>query len=159
MAIYSEDSGYNRGNVAGFPAKGHEKVSMLEVTLDWAAIAAARVAAGQTAVGAGDGVAALRIPAKTLVLHVGLDVTTAEGGTLTVDVGDGDDPDGFLDGVNANTLASYASTLLLTEGAPNITTGYSEGKYYSAADTIDLITVNAADAAVMRLWALVVDCS
>ena len=33
------------------------------------------------------------------------------------------------------------------------------GKYYAAADTIDIKTVNAADAAVMRLWALVADCS
>jgi len=90
---------------------------------------------------------------------VGLDVTTAEGGTLTIDVGDGGDPDGFLDGVNANTAASYSTSLVLAEAAPNTVTGYSNGKYYAAADTIDVKTVNAADAAVMRLWAVVADCS
>ena len=101
----------------------------------------------------------LQIPAKSYVLHVGLDVTTVEGGTLTIDVGDGADPDGYLDGVNANAAASYASALALTEGAPNTITGLTSGKYYSAADTIDVTTVNAADTAVMRVWALVVDCA
>lgn len=159
MTVYTEDSGFNLGTTAGFPAKSHEKVHLLEVELDWAAIAAARVAAGQTAIGAGDGITALRIPAKTLVLAVGLDVTTAEGGTLTVDVGDGADADGWLDGVDGNAVASYASALTLAEGTPNTITGFSEGKYYSAADTIDVITVNAADAAVMRVWALCVNVS
>jgi hypothetical protein len=94
-----------------------------------------------------------------MVLEVGLDVTTAEGGTLTVDVGDGGDVDGFLDGVNANTAASYTTSLVLAEAAPNTVLGYSNGKYYSAADTIDIKTINAADTAVMRLWAIVADCS
>ena len=94
-----------------------------------------------------------------MVLAVGLDVTTVEGGTLTIDVGDGTDPDGFLDGVNGNAAASYSTSLVLAEAAPNTVTGYSNGKYYSAADTIDVKTVNAADTAVMRLWAVVADCS
>jgi hypothetical protein len=64
-----------------------------------------------------------------------------------------------LDGVNANTVASYASAIALAEGAPNTFVGYGAGKYYSAADTIDVITVNAADAAVVRVWALVADCA
>jgi hypothetical protein len=49
--------------------------------------------------------------------------------------------------------------LVLAEAAPNTVLGYSNGKYYAAADTIDIKTINAADAAVMRLWALVADCS
>jgi len=158
MAIRTEALGYNQG-VAAYPAKGLDRTTLMEVTLDFAKITAARTAAGATAVGAGDGVPALAIPAKSLVLRVGADVTTAEGGTLTLDVGDGDDTDGYLDGVNGNTVASYASALALAEGAPNTLVGYGAGKYYSAADTIDLITVNAADAAVIRVWALVVDCS
>ncbi len=64
-----------------------------------------------------------------------------------------------IDGVDANAVASYASALDLTEGTPNTITGLTAGKYYSSADTIDVTTVNAADTAVMRVWALVVDCS
>lgn len=158
MATYTEATGFNKGS-AGHPAKGLTKISMIEVTIDWSNISTKRAAAGQTAVGAGDVLEVLSIPAKTYVMMVGLDVTTAEGGTLTIDVGDASDPDGFLDGVNANTTASYATALSLAEATPNTVVGYSNGKYYAAADTIDVKTVNAADTAVMRLWALVADCA
>jgi len=158
MATYTEDTGFNKG-VAAIPNKGLTKISMIEVTLNWGTIAADRLAKGQTAIGAGDVLEVMQIPAKTYVICAGLDVTTAEGATCTVDMGDGTDPDGFLDGVNANTAASYATALVLAEAAPNTVVGYSNGKYYAAADTIDIKTVNAADAAVMRMWALVSDCS
>ncbi len=156
MTILTESLGYNKGSAAP-RAEGLHKVTRYEVELDFAAISAARTAAGAAAIGAGDGVEAIRIPAKSLVMAVGVDVTTAEGGTLTLDVGDGSDADGWLDGVNANTVASYCSAAALAEGAPNTFVGYGAGKYYAAADTIDVITVNAADAAVVRVWALVVD--
>ena len=158
MAIVSESLGYNKGSAAP-RAEGLHKVNRYEVELDFAAISAARTAAGAAAIGAGDGLEALRIPAKSLVMAVGMDVVTAEGGTLTVDIGDGSDTDGWLDGVNANTVASYCSAAALAEGTPNTFVGYGAGKYYSAADTIDVITVNAADAAVVRVWALVADCA
>jgi hypothetical protein len=158
MAILTESLGYNKGSAAP-RAEGLHKVTRYEVELDFAAISAARTAAGAAAIGAGDGVEAIRIPAKSLVMAVGMDVVTAEGGTLTVDIGDGTDADGWLDGVNANTVASYCSAAALAEGTPNTFVGYGAGKYYSAADTIDVITVNAADAAVVRVWALVADCA
>ncbi len=158
MAIRSEGLGFNKGSAAP-RAEGLDKVTRYEVELDFAAISAARTAAGAAAIGAGDGLEAIAIPAKSLVLAVGADVVTAEGGTLTLDVGDATDPDGWLDGVNANTIASYCSAAALTEGTPNTFVGYGAGKYYSAADTIDVITVNAADAAVVRVWALVADAS
>lgn len=158
MATYTDSLGFNKGS-AGFHNAGLHKIHRVEVVLDFAKITAARLAAGATALANGDIIEAIPLPAKSLVMRVGLDVTTAEGGTLTIDVGDGSDTDGYLDGVNANTVASYCSALALTEGAPNTITGYSNGKYYSAADTIDVLTVNAADTAVVRLWALVVDCS
>lgn len=164
MATYTDSLGFDKGS-AGFHAAGLNKVHRVEVTLDFAKIAAARLAAGATALTSGDIIEAIPLPAKSLVLGVGLDVTTVEGGTLTIDIGDGTDPDGFLDGVNANTAASYWSgnNLTVTAGSPNAVAGtpyaYALGKYYSAADTIDVVTVNAADAAVMKLWAIVVDCS
>lgn len=159
MPTYTDSLGFNKGTAAAYPYEGTRAVTKIEVELDFAAIAAARAAAGATALTSGDVLEVIQLPAKTYVLAVGLDVTTAEGGTLTIDIGDGSAADGYLDGVNANTVASYASTLALTEGAPNTVTGYSAGKYYAAADTIDVKTVNAADAAVMRLWALVADCN
>ncbi len=161
MATYTDSIGFNKGTAAAYVDNGLHKVTVLEVTLDFAAITVARAAAGATALAAGDVMEVLRIPAKSQVLNVGIDVTTAEGGTLTIDVGDGADADGFLDGVNANTAASYSSsTVTLVEGAPNtLSPAFGFGKYYSAADTIDVTTVNAADVAVMRVWAIVVDCN
>jgi len=157
MTIRTEAYGFNQGAATSgpIPAYGDHKVGVISVELDWAAISAARTAAGATAVGAGDGVAAIAIPANTYVLKVGVNVTTAEGGTLTIDIGDGSDADGWIDGVDANAVASYGPTYVLTEGTPNTVIGYSYGKYYTAADTIDVITVNAADTAVMTVWALV----
>jgi len=160
MTTYTDSLGFNKG-VAAYPAKGIGAVLKLEVELDFAAITAARAAAGATALTGGDVLEVIQIPAKTQVLAVGLDVTTAEGGTLTIDVGDGVDPDGFLDGVNANTAAGYSSTTVtLVEGAPNtLSPAFGFGKYYGAADTIDVTTVNAADTAVMKVWAIVADCN
>ena len=161
MATYTDSLGFNKGTATAYPATGIGAVLKIEVELDFAAITAARAAAGATALGAGDVLEVLRIPAKTQVLAVGLDVTTVEGGTLTIDVGDGADPDGYLDGVNANTVAGYSSTqVTLVEGAPNtLSPALGFGKYYAAADTIDVKTVNAADTAVMKLWAIVADCN
>ena len=158
MATYTDGTGYNLG-VAAHVASGVSKVGVLEVTLNFATITTDRAAASLTALAGGDILTALHIPAKTMVLEVGLDVTTAEGGTLTIDVGDGTDPDGYLDGVAGNAVGSFSTSLVLTEAAPNTVLGLSNGKYYAAADTIDIKTVNAADAAVMRLWAVVADCS
>lgn len=158
MATYTDSLGFNKGT-ASYPERGEPATTMIEITLDMPAIAAARLAAGATALTTADVLEVMPIPAKTMVLKVGLDVTTAAGAALTVDVGDGTDPDGFLDGVDANAVASYVNALALTEGVPNTVTGYSNGKYYSAADTIDVVFNNAPGNAVMRLWALVVDCN
>jgi hypothetical protein len=139
---------------------GLEKVRVLEATLDFADIAAYRSANGLTALAANDIYQVFNINAKALVLRVGMDVTVAEGATATLAVGDGDDDDGFLTASSINSVTSYASALALTEGTPNTITGYSGGKYYSAADTIDIkLGHNSIDAAVVRVWALVVDCA
>ena len=160
MATYTDTLGYNKGS-AGFHAKALNKVFVSEIIMDFAAITAARLAASATALGAGDILQALHVPAKTVVLKAGIEVVTAEGGTMTLDLGDGADPDGYLDGVDGNATAGtgYASALAVAEGTPNTIVGYSNGKYYDAADTIDIVQVNAADTMELRIWALMVDVS
>ena len=151
MATYNDGKGYNMGTAAAHVAAGINKVSSVTVELNFATITTDRAAAGLTALGAADVLEVIRIPAQTLVTNVALEVTTAEGGTLTIDVGDGDNPDGYLDGVNGNATAAY----LTVAG----TDAFEAGKYYTAADTIDIVLNNAADAAVMKLTAVMVDCS
>ena len=160
MPTYTDSLGFNKGS-ASYPDKGRLDITKLAVKLDFAAITAARAAAGATALTGGDVLEVLRIPAGTQVLAVGLNVTTAEGGTLTVDVGDGADPDGYLDGVDGNAVAGYSSSqVTISEGTPNtISPALAFGKYYGSADTIDVKIVNAADAAVMTVWAVVANCN
>ena len=151
MATYNDGKGYNLGTGAAHVAAGINKVSSVTVELNFATITTERAAAGLTALTSADILEVIQVPAQTLVTHVALEVTTAEGGTLTVDVGDGDNPDGYIDGVNANAAAAY----ITVAG----TDAYEQGRFYTAADTIDIVLNNAADAAVMKLTAVMVDCS
>ena len=151
MATYNDGKGYKLGTAGAHVAKGINKVSTISVDLNFATITTERGAASLTALTSADVLEVIRVPANTLVTNVALNVTTAEGGTLTVDVGDGDNVDGYLDGLNANATAAY-HTVAGTDA-------FEAGKYYTAADTIDVTTVNAADTAVMKLTAVMVDCS
>lgn len=159
MATYTDTIGFNKGTATSgpLPHDANHRTGVISVRLDLADITTARAAASATALGAGDVLQVLDIPALTFVHAAGITLHTAEGGTLTLDLGDGDDADGWLDGVNGNATAptAYASTLVLAEGTPNTMTGYTEGKLYTAADTIDIVFVNAADAVVLDVWAVV----
>jgi len=123
----------------GVAAMGRH-VNMMENTLD----------CDTTNVTNGDTVQVLSLAAKTVVLGIGMEVITVEGGTLTVDVGDGDDPNGYLSGANGNAAAGHETSF-------DNSTAYAGGRLYTAADTIDVLFNNAADAAVLRFWALVID--
>lgn len=156
MATYTDGIGFNKGTAAP-RAEGLHKVTRYEVELDFPAIAAARTAAGATALAAADVLEVMSIPAKSLVMHVGVDVTAAGTAGLTLDVGDGTDPDGYLDGVSGAAVGSFAS---VTIEASDAIVGLSAGKYYSAADTVDLVLVGQAPGDLKcRVWALVTDAS
>lgn len=155
MATYSADYVAERSLALG------AKTTLLERTLDFAQIAAYRASAGLTALAQNDIYELFNVPAKTLVLRVGYDVTTVEGATATFSLGDGSDDNGYLDAISLNSVASGVMTLTLAEAAPNTVAAYSGGKYYSAADTIDmkLNTSTTYDAAVVRVWIVVQDCA
>ena len=106
---------------------------------------------GDGNVASGDTLQLLNVPKGVLVERVAIEMDTVEGGTLTVDVGDGDDADGFLDGSNLNAAATKITELLLVEADPNTIFGYTNGKLYLVADTIDMLFNNAADAAIFTV--------
>ena len=155
MAAYTDSHGFNKGSAAHVAA-GINNVGYMEVTLDFAAITAARVTAGATALAAGDSIEVLQIPANTLVMAVGATTTTLEGAASTFDIGlTGGDVDGFVDGGDANAAGTTNSNGALL--IPN-----NNGHYFEDADTIDmLIGVSGVvtDLAKVKVWALVVDCS
>ena len=98
-------------------------------------------------------VQALNIEKGTYLTEVLVRVVTAEGGVATVDAGDGDNPDGWLDGIDVNAAANtvyYSHTNAGTDEA----FGKALGKFYTADDTIDLIINNALDVAVLDVIAI-----
>jgi hypothetical protein len=135
---------YTKGSAAALPAAALDKLFVLHNVIDFA----------KTASGAGDTVQVLHIPAGTLVLRAGYHTRTLEGGTATGTLGDGTDPDGFLTATNWNSTTDQLSSLLLTEAGPNTVTAYTGGKYYAAADTIDAVTTEALDKAVVDFYAI-----
>ena len=103
MATYNDGGGYHRYRCRVRCCRPNSIRCICNTKL--ATITTECAAAGLTALAATD-VEVIKVPANTLVTNVALNVTTAEGGTLTIDVGDGIDPDDF-DGVNANATAAY----------------------------------------------------
>lgn len=89
---------------------------------------------------AADVVECINVPKNTRVLAVAIETLTVGGATCTCTVGDADDADGYITSHNLNSAAAFScSTLALTEATPNTVTGYSGGKTYTAADTIDVV--------------------
>jgi len=153
MAAYTDTVGFNKGSAAS-TASTNNRVYLQQVDLDFPAIVAARLAAGLTALAATDSLAVLHIPAKTLILAAGIDVTTAETTSSTLDLGyTGGDVDAWVDGLDPTSITSAGGlgTLMTTAVSTN---------YHHTADTLDLLFLTALqDTSVMRVWAVMVDCS
>lgn len=118
---------------------GGRGLSVQTITIDFA----------KTPASSAEVLSVFKVGANTWVDRVAAICHTAEGSAGNVDVGDGSDVDGFLVDFNINSVAASVSTLSLTEGTPNTVTGYSGGKFYGAADTIDVIpSINLSKAKV-----------
>ena len=83
----------------------------------------------------------IEIPAGYFVDLVVINVETIEDSTLTFDVGDGADPNGWNDAINGENLAATHSIT----GTDAYAT--AAGKAYLTADTIDLVFDNDANTA------------
>lgn len=155
MPTYTVPVGFNAGSGA-LPADGLNKTHRVEVTLDFPKIIAARLAAGVAALVATDVLEIIPIPAGTVVMNVGMEVTTAAGVTSTLSIGDGTAAAGYLAATSVNATGWSGGVPVLSAGAfaPTL----SGGKLYSAADTID-VTIGTAvpAAAVVRVFAVMVD--
>ena len=154
MAALTDTHGFNKGSAA-HPAKGQTRVSYVEVVMDFAAITVARAAAGATAL-ASDSIQVITLPANTLVLAVGVTTEVVEGGTADIDIGlTGGDVDLFVDGADANALGTTACNGAFLDGD-------NQSHYFATADTIDIllaISGSTLDAAKIKVWAVLVDCS
>lgn len=104
-------------------------------------VKAADIADG-VGVGAGESVEFCTIKGGSLVFAVRALLRTAEGGTLTIDIGDETDPDGWLDGGNANGTADALIALAGTEAYVS-----AAPKFYGSDTGLRMTCVNAADVA------------
>ena len=156
MTAYTDSYGFNKGSAA-FPAHGDTRISYIEVELDFAAIVAARSAASATALAAADTLQNIQLPANSVILHAGFEVTTVESTntTATFDFGfTGGSP--AAANVFGNDIASNALGWSLAAGSstalPNpVIVGTS-------ADTIDLLINTAAPTdCVLRCFAFVLN--
>lgn len=144
MPAYTDSLGFNKGTAA-YPDAAC--VYKFEVVLDFAAIAAARAAAGAAALTATDTLEVIPLPAGSTVLMAGAEVTKAEGAAATMDFGDGTSPTTYLSNLNLNAVARTGATV----AAPVF--------YASASSLIVTIDTAGVDAAVVRVWAVVADCN
>jgi hypothetical protein len=137
------------GGVGALPVGRDGLVFLLKNSIDCA----------ENAQGAGDIAKIIRIPAGTWVLEVQARVKTAEGGTLTIDVGDylesnnsAVDADGYMNDVDANAVASYSNK---RTGTP----AFAAGKLYTVDSYLGVLFNNAADAALIEVHVLCADCN
>lgn len=113
------------------------------------------------AFGAGDILNLFNVKAGQWVRDVAIHMVTAEGATLAVTIGDGDDADGFLVAGNLNTTGWQHGSIQTTYAADYCDgTTYHSGKLYASADTIDMtLTTASADVAVFDIFVVGVDLS
>jgi hypothetical protein len=145
MADYTDSLGFYK-NSAAFPANYANRVSVLEIDLDFARIAAARAAAGAAALATTDTLVIGTLPRGAYVVAAALTVVRAEGAAGTIDVG-----------------VSGAATLWANNfdlnAAVGTTVGVTNGARYITANTNILMTIdtNSIDAARVKVSLLVVN--
>ena len=127
MAIYTVT-----GAVAGVPLG--IKPQIIEVVLDFSS----------STLTTSDSVEVFEMKANTLVLMAGVEVlTVASTGSPTLDLGDDADDDLFAAAVQGHTSVASGTT--------------SVGKFYTAADTIDLIANSATFDGKVRVFAVIAE--
>ena len=107
----------------------------------------------------------LPIPAGGIVYDVGVYLETAfDGGSISslkIDIGDGADPDGYVDdieiGVDATEVTYTRSNGALLKDASASSVDLHQGKIYLVADTIDILltgshNLDTADTGKVTVW-------
>jgi len=144
MAAYTDSLGFYKNSV-GFNSNYTNRLSVIEVDLDFAKIAAARSAAGAAALAATDTLVVAVLPKGAMILGGGATLVRAEGAAGTVDFG------------ITGTLTLFNSNFDLngTVGA----TAASTTPAYLTADTNVVMTIdtNNIDAARVKLSIAVVN--
>jgi hypothetical protein len=145
MVAYTDSLGFYK-NSAGFSANYTDRVSVIEIDLDFAKIAAARTAASATALAATDTLVIGVLPKGSYVVAAALTLVRAEGAVATIDVG------------VSGSATLWASSFDLN-AAVGTTVGVTNGARYQTADTDILLTIdtNSTDAARVKVALAVIN--
>jgi hypothetical protein len=160
MPAYTDSLGFNRGDRA-VDWTGSSRRSLQQVDLDFAAIAAARLTAGATALASTDTLEIILVKPGNFVRLLGWELVRAEGAAATLSIGDAAAAAGYGPAVDLNgTPGWFNNPLVLTEGAPNTFAAYFGGKVYpGVANSAVRATLNqnSIDLARVILWFEVAD--
>ena len=127
------------GGTTGHPSNGRTPY-LVENTIDFTPFDPA----------ANDIVQAIDVPAESIVMNAGLEVLTASSSGVTLDMGDGDTVDIYVDGLDSTSTGYSAIHQDVL----------STGKVYASADTLDIKVLGAQDtSAKVRAWAVICDIS
>lgn len=128
---------FTKGGGVELAWTGNRGISVQQLTIDFS----------KTPASSAEVLAAFIVPKNTWVMKIAWECVRAEGSAATVNIGDGATPAGYASAFSVNALAAGSNQLTLTEGTPNTITGFSNGKFYTATDTIDVIpSANLANA-------------
>ena len=126
---------------------------LVEATLDFATAATTK----GSALAASDVIEVLRIPAESVVIFAGFEVTTAVSGAssdVTITLGDGGDPNRWVDTFDLDAAAAGAyGTLVIATTNPTA---------FASSDTVDVVitaATTAPTAGKLRVFAQIVDVS
>lgn len=137
----------------------NRQVYVVENYINWADAATAK----GSALASADVIEALHIPAGTLVLQAGFEVTsvaTGESSDVTLDLGYGGDVDLWVDGFDLDAAAAGAFGTLVGDAGSGA--GAGPVLLLAAADTIDVVIATATTAptgGAIRVFAVVCDVS
>lgn len=139
MVAYTDSLGFYK-NTKGFTSNYTNRLGVMEIDIDFAKIAAARIAAGAAALASTDTLVIGVLPKGSFVLSGVATLVKAEGAAGDVDVGiGGGTVDFWIDGFNLNV-------------AVGSTAGYADtAGYYCTADTNILMTINSNSLDVARM--------
>jgi hypothetical protein len=148
MATVDVSSGIN---AATHPSRAVRSMPyVVETTLNFATATTTK----GSALAAADVLQVLDIPAETLIINAGYEVTAAITGDVTLDVGvTGIDADVFVDGA---TLAAATSVGAYAQNAA----AFQPVVIGDTADTLDVLiatSTTAVSAGTIRVWAVLVD--
>lgn len=144
MVAYTDSLGINKGSVA-LASSYTNRFNVMEYTIDFAKIAAARTAAGATALAAADTLVLATLPKGTHIVGSMVKLLKAEGAAATIDLG------------ITGSLTLFANDFDCNTTVGTIVAGTTAAALTADTAVVMLINSNNMDVAKVLLSIIVID--